>query len=114
MPSPTKKPPATSPAVELLAALADIPGKVGAARGIALNNALTQSLPPDLRADPVRATKLREFVLAMVAPVLELADGVDGEGEVVPIVMTHGEIVSALLAGALYVHADRVIGRGVV
>jgi hypothetical protein len=106
IPMPTKKPAAQTPAAELLAALAEIPAKTGAARGVALNNVLLLSLGE--KRDAVRATKLREFTLAMVEPLMELA-----EGEVGLPAMTYSEIVTALVAGALYVHADRVMGKGV-
>lgn len=110
---PIKKP-TTNRAKELLEALVEAVVKPGpSARGTAVHNCLLLSLGG--QEFPSRARKLREYTLAMMEPLLQHADGVkteDGKAIQAPI-LTHEELVMVLLAGALLVQSDRVLGRNI-
>lgn len=115
------KKPAPNPAKELQAALIEaLTIEAPLSRMTALQNALVYA---QKNVTPDRARGLRKYLEAMLAVPLEHADGVrqeqkDSDGEIVetqvwaqPPIMTHKELVTVLLAGALFVHTDRILGR---
>lgn len=106
-----QKKPAPNRAKELLEAIVEAVTKTGPSiRGVAVNNALMMSLGADL--DDPRVRRLREYLEALIAVPLEHADGVKVDGVVkAPPIMTHEELVTVLLAGALFVQSDRILGR---